>query len=260
MIRRPPRSTLFPYTPLFRSLVGYPAEDLLLKEHFLRDAGEALHRLAGQSEGIVAVVGFPERADDVYNSAAILADGELQGIYRKMNLPNYGVFDEMRYFQAGDTPALIDIDGVRVGITVCEDIWQPGAPASAEALAGATIIANISASPYEHGKPRRREQMIQQRARDYLCPVAFCALVGGQDELVFDGHSFVCDHEGTVLARSHGFAEDLLVVDVDPSAAASARLRDTRHRVSARSFEDRVPTLARLPGRGGSAARRSEER
>ena len=228
------------------AVTGYPAEDLLLKDHFLADARAALDRIAEHTEGIVAVVGLPERAHDVYNAAAVLADGEVRAIYRKMHLPNYGVFDEVRYFQAGDQPALIEVDGALVGLTICEDIWQPGPPASLEALAGAQLVVNISASPYERGKPRRREQMIVQRARDYLCAVAFCAQVGGQDELVFDGHSFVCDHEGEMLARSPGFAEDLLVCDVDVSAARRGRLRDTRHRVAARSLEASVPTLARL--------------
>jgi NAD+ synthase (glutamine-hydrolysing) len=236
------RLVLFPEC----AVTGYPAEDLLLKDHFLADARATVDRIAEHTEGVVAVVGFPERAHDVFNAAAVLADGEVRAIYRKMHLPNYGVFDELRYFQGGEHPALIEVDGVLVGLTVCEDIWQPGPPASVEALAGAQLLVNISASPYEHGKPRRREQMIVQRARDYVAAVAFCALVGGQDELVFDGHSFVCDHEGEVLARSPGFAEDLLICDVDPSASRRGRLRDTRHRVAARSLEATVPTLARL--------------
>ncbi|HEX8085199.1 MAG TPA: NAD+ synthase [Solirubrobacteraceae bacterium] len=235
------RLVLFPEC----AVSGYPAEDLLLKDHFLADCRATVDRIAEQTEGLVAVVGFPERAHDVFNSAAVLADGEVKAVYRKMHLPNYGVFDEVRYFQAGEQPALIEVDGVLVGLTICEDVWQPGPPASLEALAGAQLIVNISASPYEHGKPRRREQMIVQRARDYLAAMAFCALVGGQDELVFDGHSFVCDHDGTVLARSPGFTEDLLVCDVDPSAARRGRLRDTRHRVAARELEDEVPTIAR---------------
>ena len=228
------------------AVTGYPAEDLLLKDHFLADARETVDRIAAHTDGLVAVVGFPERAHDVFNAAAVLADGEVRAIYRKMHLPNYGVFDEVRYFQAGEQPALIEVDGVLVGLTICEDIWQPGPPASVEALAGAQLLVNISASPYDHGKPRRREQMIVQRARDYVSAVAFCALVGGQDELVFDGHSFVCDHEGVVLARSPGFAEDLLVCDIDPSETRRGRLRDTRHRVAARSLSASAPTLARL--------------
>ncbi|HEV2061749.1 MAG TPA: NAD+ synthase [Solirubrobacteraceae bacterium] len=236
------RLVLFPEC----AVTGYPAEDLLLKDHFLTDARAAVERIAAHTEGLVAVVGFPERAHDVFNAAAVLADGEVRAVYRKMHLPNYGVFDELRYFQAGEQPALVEVDGVLVGLTICEDLWQPGPPASVEALAGAQLIVNVSASPYEHGKPRRREQMIVQRARDYVSAVAFCALVGGQDELVFDGHSFVCDHEGEVLARSPGFVEDLLVCDVDPSASGRGRLRDTRHRVAARDLSTSVPTLARV--------------
>jgi NAD+ synthase (glutamine-hydrolysing) len=230
------------------AVTGYPAEDLLLREHFLRDTREVVDRLAEQARDVVAIVGFPERAQDVHNSAAVLADGAVQGVYRKTHLPNYGVFDEMRYFAAGAQPAAIRIGDTLVGLTICEDIWQPGPPASTEALAGATLIVNLSASPYERGKPQRREQMVVQRARDYVCPIAFCALVGGQDELVFDGHSFACDHTGRVLARSPGFTEDLLVVDVDPSAARAARLRDTRGRVVARDFDGSVDVLAELPG------------
>jgi NAD+ synthase (glutamine-hydrolysing) len=222
---------------------GYPAEDLLIKEHFLRDTRAAVERLAAEATGVVAVVGVPERGQDVFNSAAVLADGAVQAVYRKNHLPNYGVFDEHRYFQAGREPALVEVDGVLVGLTVCEDVWQPGPPLSDEALAGALVVVNISASPYDRGKPRRREQMIVQRARDNLAAMAFCALVGGQDELVFDGHSFVCDHDGRVLARAPGFAEHLLVCDVDPSAAAAARLRDTRQRSAPRVP---VPVLASL--------------
>ncbi|MDQ3739426.1 MAG: NAD+ synthase [Actinomycetota bacterium] len=225
---------------------GYPAEDLLLKDHFLAECRASVDRIASHAEGIVAVVGFPERAHDVFNAAAVLGDGAVQAIYRKIHLPNYGVFDEHRYFQAGEQPALVEVDGVLVGLTICEDIWQPGPPASLEALAGAQLIVNISASPYDRGKPVRREQMIVQRARDSLAAMAFCAQVGGQDELVFDGHSFVCDHDGAVLGRSPGFEEDLLICDVDTSAARRARLRDTRHRVAARSLEGQVPTIARV--------------
>lgn len=224
-------------------LSGYPPEDLLLKEHFLRDCRAALDRVAAHAEGIVAVVGFPERADDVYNAAAICADGAVQGVYRKQHLPNYGVFDEMRYFQAGDMPAVVDVDGVTVGITICEDIWQPGPPLTTEALAGAPVIVNLSASPYHAGKGARRERMIGQRARDSLAAVAFCGQVGGQDELVFDGHSFVVDHEGRTVLRAPQFREGVHVVTLDVEAARAQRLRDTRPRQAARRVRGDVEDL-----------------
>jgi NAD+ synthase (glutamine-hydrolysing) len=225
------------------ALTGYPPEDLLLKEHFLADARAALDRLAADTHGIVAIVGYPERAEDVHNAAAILADGALRASYRKLHLPNYGVFDELRYFQPGTRGATFEVDGVTIGLTICEDIWQPGPPLSDEALAGARLIVNISASPYHAGKGLKRERMIAQRARDDLAAVAFCALVGGQDELVFDGHSVVVDHEGTVLARAPQFAEALLVAEVDTVAAGSARLRDTRRRAPAAAARDAVDEL-----------------
>lgn len=225
------------------ALTGYPPEDLLLKEHFLADARQALDRLADLARGIVAIVGYPERAEDVHNAAAVLADGALQASYRKLHLPNYGVFDELRYFQPGERGATIEVDGVTVGLTICEDIWQPGPPLSDEALSGARVIVNLSASPYDAGKGARRERMLQQRARDELTAVAFCGLVGGQDELVFDGHSLVVDHEGTVLARAPQFEEALLVAEVDPVTVGSARLRDTRRRAPAAAARGSVDEL-----------------
>ncbi|MDP9401063.1 MAG: NAD+ synthase, partial [Actinomycetota bacterium] len=210
------------------AITGYPPEDLLLKEGFLRDARAALEAVAAEVKGIVAVVGCPERSEDVFNSAAVLADGAVRAQYRKVHLPNYGVFDELRYFQAGLGGALVEVDGVRVGLTVCEDVWTPGPPLSDEALAGAAVVVNLSASPYHLGKGAQRERMLAQRARDNLVAVAYCGLVGGQDELIFDGHSVVVDPDGVVVARAPQFAEALLVVDVDAGAAAAARLRDTR--------------------------------
>jgi NAD+ synthase (glutamine-hydrolysing) len=224
-------------------ITGYPPEDLLLKEHFLADARAALEEIAAGVYDIVAVIGFPERSDDVYNAAAVCADGAVRAIYRKVRLPNYGVFDELRYFQSGPGPAIVEIDGVKVGLTICEDIWQPGHPAADEALAGATVIVNVSASPYHADKDVARERMIAQRAADNIAIVAFCALVGGQDELIFDGGSFVCDHRGDVIARAPQFAETLLICDVDPQAAASARLRDTRQRPAAREARRDVAEL-----------------
>jgi NAD+ synthase (glutamine-hydrolysing) len=216
-------------------LSGYPPEDLLLKEHFLHAAQQALADVASEAEGIVAVVGYPQRAEDVYNAIAVLADGAVAATYRKTRLWNYGVADEKRYFQAGEGPAVLDLGGARLGLTICEDIWVPGTPMSDEALAGALLVINPSASPYEARKGLMRERMLIQRARDNLCAVAFCNIVGGQDELVFDGHSLVVDHAGRVIARAPQFSESLTLCTVDLQAAATARLRDTRLRPPARS-------------------------
>jgi len=228
------------------SVTGYPPEDLLLKEHFLSDARAAVVRIAAHTHGTVALVGFPERAEDVYNACAVLADGEIQAIYRKVFLPNYGVFDEQRYFQSGTQGALIKVGDVTVGLTICEDIWEPGPPASDEAQSGASLIVNISASPFHAGKGPDRELMLIQRARDSVAAVAFCALVGGQDELVFDGHSLVIDHEGEVIARAAQFEEELLLATIDPESARGSRLRDTRHRPAVRRARPDVPVIAQL--------------
>jgi NAD+ synthase (glutamine-hydrolysing) len=225
------------------AVTGYPPEDLLLKEHFLQAATEAVGDLAREAEGIVALVGFPERADDVYNALAVLAEGELQAVYRKAVLPNYGVFDEQRYFQVGEGGAVLQLGDARLGLTICEDIWTPGPPASDEALAGAALILNASASPYHARKGVERERMLIQRARDNLCAIAFCNAVGGQDELVFDGHSLLLDHEGCVLARAPQFDEALAVGTVDLQAALTARLRDTRQRDPVRRA---LPEVRRL--------------
>jgi NAD+ synthase (glutamine-hydrolysing) len=235
------------------ALTGYPPEDLLLREHFLGDASAELERLAGEVHGIVAVVGFPEwaatagpqahdalaedtqtngapadaalsagaPAKGVYNAAAVLADGAVRSTYRKVHLPNYGVFDEQRYFRAGTAGALIDVGGCRVGLTVCEDLWVTGPPASYEARDGATLIVNISASPYHAGKGSQRERLFAQRAREHEVCIAFCGLVGGQDELVFDGHSFVLDRAGETIARAAQFEEELLICDLDLDPASS---------------------------------------
>jgi NAD+ synthase (glutamine-hydrolysing) len=231
------------------AVTGYPPEDLLLKEHFLLAATEAVAELAREAEGIVALVGFPERADDVHNALAVLAEGELKAVYRKSVLPNYGVFDEQRYFQVGEGGAVLQLGDARLGLTICEDIWTPGPPFSDEALAGASLILNASASPYHAGKGVERERMLVQRARDNIAAVAFCNLVGGQDELVFDGHSLLLDHEGTVLARSPQFAEALTVATVDLQAALTARLRDTRLRKPVAAALPEVQRLGNLTRR-----------
>jgi NAD+ synthase (glutamine-hydrolysing) len=239
------------------ALTGYPPEDLLLREHFLTDTGAKLEELAAQTEGIVAIVGFPERiagavrgplpgspgpvATVLYNSAAVLAQGTVSSVYRKVHLPNYGVFDEQRYFKAGNADgATITLTGIphdeahpeghtqgahgkpadepgthRVGVTVCEDLWVAGPPGASEAAAGASLIVNISASPYHAGKGAEREALFAERARETGAYVAFCALVGGQDELVFDGHSFVLAPTGVPLGRAAQFEEDMLVCDLE---------------------------------------------
>jgi NAD+ synthase (glutamine-hydrolysing) len=241
------------------TLSGYPPEDLVLKTSFLDAAAGALGDLAAQTHGIAAVVGFPEREEDVYNSAAVLADGEVVAVYRKMYLPNYGVFDEQRYFQAGSEAAIFELGGVPIGLTICEDIWEPGPPAMTEALGGAQVIVNISGSPYRVGYGRGRERMLVQRAIDYLTAVVFVNTVGGQDELVFDGHSLAIDQDGRVLARCPQFEEQLGFCTIDPREVAAARLRDTRHRVNVRRqrraspvAEPPVRTLARLEAAGSA--------
>jgi NAD+ synthase (glutamine-hydrolysing) len=221
---------------LFPELVvtGYPPEDLLLRPGFLRATEQSLERIARAVREVVALVGFPVFAGDLYNACAILSDGHIAAVYRKRFLPNYGVFDEARYFAPGRELLLLDHAGTLVGPTVCEDVWQPGAPATDLALAGAELLANISASPFHVGKDREREEMLAVRARDHACFLAFCNAVGGQDELVFDGHSVVLDDEGRVLARAPGFEEAILVVDVDPSEVIGRRLTDPRRRALAR--------------------------
>jgi NAD+ synthase (glutamine-hydrolysing) len=224
------------------AITGYPPEDLLLRPSFIRAAERSLAEVARETRGIVAFVGTPHLERDLYNACAVCAGGEVKALYRKRFLPNYGVFDEHRYFAPGRDLFLLEHGDVLVGPTVCEDIWQPGPPATDLALAGAQLIVNISASPFHVGKEREREQMLQTRARDNVCFVAFVNAVGAQDELVFDGHSVVLDDEGEVLARAPGFEEALLVVDVEPQEAVGRRLRDVRRR-SLESEREAVPDV-----------------
>jgi NAD+ synthase (glutamine-hydrolysing) len=232
------------------ALTGYPPEDLLIKRHFLQAAAQALEEVAEATRGIVALVGFPDRADDVYNAAAVLCDGEVRAVYRKMYLPNYGVFDEQRYFQAGTEPALVELNGIALGLTICEDIWEPGAPATSEATAGAQVLVNLSASPYSAGRGLEREHMLVQRARDNLAAVLFCNQVGGQDELVFDGHSLAIGPDGQILARGPQFREALVLCTLDPGTVVARRLQDARHRAAVRRERELggtpVATIARL--------------
>ncbi len=217
------------------AVTGYPPEDLLLRPAFIRAARRTLDEIAAQARGTVALVGAPHLDTDLYNACFVLAGGEVRGVYRKRFLPNYGVFDEDRYFAPGQDLMLLRFGETVVGPTICEDIWQPGPPATDLALAGAQLITNISASPFHLGKDREREEMLRVRARDNACFVALCNTVGGQDELVFDGHSVVIDDEGEVIARAPGFEEVLLVVDIEPEAVIGRRLRDVRRRELAKA-------------------------
>ena len=195
-------------------VTGYPAEDLLLRPGFVRAARRAVDEIARATHGITALVGAPLFEDGaLYNACFVLADGAVRDVYRKHHLPNYGVFDEDRYFEPGNDRVLLDVAGVRVGLTVCEDIWIPGPPGSELGAAGAQLVANISASPFHVGKDREREEIVRRCARANGTPVALCNMVGGQDELIFDGHSVVLAADGEVLARAAGFEEELLVVD-----------------------------------------------
>ena len=212
------------------AITGYPPEDLLLRPGFVRAARAAVDEVARACTETVALVGAPAFERDLANAAFVCAGGAVAGVYRKHYLPNYGVFDEHRYFAPGRELVLLELGDVLVGPTICEDVWQPGPPATDLALAGATLLVNLSASPFHVGKAEDREEMLVTRARDNALYVGFCNLVGGQDELVFDGHSVVLDDEGEVLARAPGFEEALLVVDLDPTEAIGRRLRDVRRR------------------------------
>ena len=201
------------------AVTGYPPEDLLLRPAFVRAARRSLEEIAAATpDGVTALVGVPWLDGDFYNACAVCTGGEVTAVYRKQLLPNYGVFDEKRYFAPGDALVTLPIGGSLVGVTVCEDMWQPGPPAAGLAQMGVQLLVNLSASPFHVGKDREREALFAERARETSALVALVNAVGGQDELVFDGHSVVLDPDGEALARAPGFEEALLVVDVDPAA------------------------------------------
>ena len=209
------------------AVTGYPPEDLLLRPGFVRAARGSLDEIATAAQEIVALVGVPLDDGGLYNACAICAGGAVTGFARKRHLPNYGVFDEKRYFVPGDEIALIDVAGVKVGITICEDMWVPGPPTSELAAAGAELVVNLSASPFHVGREREREEIFRTRARESGVRVALCNTVGGQDELIFDGHSLVIERDGTILARAPGFEEALLLFDLDrPETATIAPTYD----------------------------------
>jgi len=213
------------------TVTGYPPEDLLLRPGFVRDNLDALQAAVRGCGGITAVVGFVDLdGNDIYNAAAVIHDGRLAGVYHKHFLPNYGVFDEFRYFRSGSESPVYTVAGVGVGVNVCEDIWYPGDPTRAQAFGGAQVIININGSPYHAGKRRFREQMLATRATDYGVFVCYTNQVGGQDELVFDGSSMVLSAAGEVIARAAAFEEELLVCDLDVDEVLRLRLRDPRRR------------------------------
>lgn len=213
------------------ALTGYPPEDLLLKPQFVEANLAALAELAGNACDITAVIGFVDRKDDIFNAAAVVQGGRIATVYHKMFLPNYGVFDEFRYFQAGRSAPVVRIGDATVGISICEDIWYPDGPfLHQSASGGADVLINISSSPYHAGKRQWRERMLETRAGDNTVIVAYNNLVGGQDELVFDGGSLVLNERGEILARGRQFEEDMIVVDLDIESVFRQRLRDPRRR------------------------------
>ena len=229
------------------ALTGYPPEDLLLKPGFVDANLRALQDIVEASRsfpGLTSVIGFVDRDHDIYNAAAVVYEGKLCGVYHKHYLPNYGVFDENRYFQAGRAAPLFLINGVHVGVNICEDIWYPSGPLPMQAQAGAEVIININGSPYYAGKETFRQQMLATRASDNTVIVVYINMVGGQDELVFDGGSMVFNEQGTLVARTPEFVEDMLIVDLDTASVFRTRLHDPRRRQERLQAPDSlVPTI-----------------
>jgi NAD+ synthase (glutamine-hydrolysing) len=236
------------------AITGYPPEDLLLKPRFISDNRVALEKLAGRAGRCAAVVGFVDSGRDLYNAAAVCAFGSVQGVYHKRHLPNYSVFDEQRYFAPGaDDPSLFVIGGTKVGVSICEDAWAPTGPIYEQGAGGAELIVNLNASPYHAGRLAERERMLGTRAADASCALVYVNLVGGQDELVFDGASLVLDADGAVMARAPQFVEDVMVVDVDVRPVFRKRLLDPRGRAVSRALTEVVITGEPQRGSGPDA-------
>ena len=229
------------------AIPGYPPEDLLLKPQFAHDNLQFLQKVIKQTKGITAVVGMVDRQDDIYNGAALIHDGALVTIYHKIHLPNYGVFDEYRYFQAGTECPVIVLRDVAVGVNICEDLWHPEGPTLTQALGGdAEVIVSINASPYHRGKTKFREQMLATRARDNNVIVAYANMVGGQDELIFDGQSAIFDQNGLVIIHGRPFEEELVLADLNIEAVFRTRLHDTRRRKKKLAFMTEKPSVKRF--------------
>jgi NAD+ synthase (glutamine-hydrolysing) len=212
------------------AICGYPPEDLLFKTNFINENRKSLEQIISACKGIIVIVGFVDSEGDIYNAAAIINDGKLAGKYHKIYLPNYGVFDENRYFHTGNECPIYSINGISIGVSICEDIWYQLGPPTIQALSGAELIINISASPYHAGKGHFREKMIESRATDNVAVVAMNNLVGGQDELVFDGNSMIFNEKGILLGKAKTFEEDLLLADIDIESVFRNRLHDPRWR------------------------------
>ncbi|MGE5237425.1 MAG: NAD+ synthase [Chloroflexota bacterium] len=229
------------------AITGYPPEDLLLKPQFIEDNTAALHEVRAHVDNAVVIVGFVDRGDDIFNAAAVMHRHAVVDVYHKIHLPNYGVFDEKRYFQEGSRCPVYQLGPVLFGVNICEDIWYPEGPATVQALGGAELVVNINASPYHMGKYRFRERMLATRASDSSAVVVYLNMTGGQDELVFDGHSFIVDQDGEEIAAGKPFEEDLVVADLNLDAVFMKRLHDPRRRQQVLSLKGGVVERIEIP-------------
>ena len=225
------------------AVCGYPPEDLLFKAQFIAENSKALKTVIEHSSGITIVIGFVDAGKDIYNAAAIIHDGKLIDVYHKIFLPNYGVFDEKRYFHPGSKCPVYVVAGIGVGVNICEDIWYESGPAVAQAQSGAEVIINISSSPYHFGKGDVREKMLAARAYGNIAVVVYNNLIGGQDELVFDGGCLILDEKGQIVARGKQFAEDMIVADLDLEPVFRARLNDPRWSITSPSAKIMVSAM-----------------
>jgi NAD+ synthase (glutamine-hydrolysing) len=236
------------------AVTGYPPEDLLLMPKFIEANLRAVNKITKATTSITAIVGFVHKDGDIFNSAALLHNGKMIDVYSKTYLPNYGVFDEDRYFQVGKENFIFTLKSTPIGLSICEDLWYPGDPIRTQALyGGAELIVNISSSPYHAGKSIFRDKMISTRASDNSAIVAYCNLVGGQDELVFDGGSLVIDQRGELIVRGKQFEEDLVLADLDMEAVFRMRLHDPRIRRERFSEEEKGLRKIELPAQIHSA-------
>ena len=235
------------------AVTGYPPEDLLLMTKFIEANLKAVNRIAKAASPITVIVGFVGKDGDIFNSAALLHNGKLIDVYSKIYLPNYGVFDEDRYFQVGKENFIFTLKSTPIGLSICEDLWYPGDPIRTQTLyGGAELIVNISSSPYHAGKSAFREKMISTRASDNAAIIAYCNLVGGQDELVFDGGSLIFDQRGDLMIRGKQFEEDLVLADLDMEAVFRLRLHDPRIRRDRSADEEKGLRKINLPSQSHS--------